>query len=120
MDSDKSITAAANLSAAYTLAKVHNFTLNLNYSRYANTNLVVDEYRRDSGYDFTCSFSYSFSFTAFSIKRRAKEEIMRYGKYEYYSDFSRSAVRERQMLEYQRQKNNENRSKMNSVEAAPF
>ena len=116
MDNDKSITMAANLSAAYTLAKVHNFTLNLNYSRYANTNLVVDEYRRDKGYDFTCSFSYSFSFTAFSIKRRSKEEVARYGKYEYYSDFSRSAIRERQMLEYQRQKNNENRQKMNSVE----
>ena len=120
MDSDKSITAAANLSAAYTLAKVHNFTFNLNYSRYANTNLVVEEYMREKGYDFTCSFSYSFSFTAFSIKRRAKDEIARYGKYEYYSDFSRSAIRERQMLEYQRQKNNENRQKMNSVEASPL
>ncbi|MBQ8543397.1 MAG: hypothetical protein IJ436_07985 [Bacteroidaceae bacterium] len=120
MDSDQSITMAANLSTAYTLAKVHNFTLNLNYSRYTNTNLVLDEYQRDKGYDFTCSFSYSFSFTAFSIKRRAKEEITRYGKYEYYSDFSRSAVRERQMLEYQKQKNNENRQKMNSVEASAF
>lgn len=120
MEADKSITMAANMSAAYTLARVHNFTLNLNYSRYANTNLVLDEYRRDKGYDFTCSFSYSFSFTAFSIKRRAKEEITRYGKYEYYSDFSRSAVRERRMLEYQKQKNNENRSKMNSVEASTF
>ncbi len=120
MDSDKSITAAANISAAYTLAKVHNFTLNLNYSHFANTNLVADEYRHDKGYDFTCSFSYSFSFTAFSIKRRAKEEVARYGKYEYYSDFSRSAIRERQMLEYQRQKNSENRQKMNSVEAAPL
>ena len=118
MDSDKSITVAANLSAAYTLAKVHNFTLNLNYSRFTNTNLVLDEYRQDNGYDFTCSFSYSFSFTAFSIKRRAKEEMARYGKFEYYSDFSRTAVRERQMLEYQRQKNNENRQKMNSVETS--
>ncbi len=120
MDSDKSITAAANISAAYTLAKVHNFTLNLNYSHFANTNLVVDEFRQEKGYDFTCSFSYSFSFTAFSIKRRPKEEVARYGKYEYYSDFSRSAIRERQMLEYQRQKNSENRQKMNSVEAAPL
>ena len=120
MEADKSITMAANMSAAYTLARVHNFTLNLNYSRYANTNLVLDQYQRDKGYDFTCSFSYSFSFTAFSIKRRAKEEITRYGKYEYYSDFSRSAVRERRMLEYQKQKNNENRSKMNSVEASTF
>lgn len=120
MDSDKSITAAANISAAYTLAKVHNFTLNLNYSHYANTNLVLDEFQRDKGYDFTCSFSYSFSFTAFSIKRRAKEEVARYGKYEYYSDFSRRAIRERKLLEYQRQKNDENRQKMNSVEAAPL
>ena len=120
MEADKSITMAANMSAAYTLARVHNFTLNLNYSRYANTNLVLDQYQRDKGYDFTCSFSYSFSFTAFSIKRRAKEEVTRYGKYEYYSDFSRSAVRERQMLEYQKKKNNENRSKMNSVEASTF
>ena len=120
METDKSITVAANFSTAYTLARVHNFTLNLNYSRYTNTNLVLDEYQRDKGYDFTCSFSYSFSFTAFSIKRRAKEEITRYGKYEYYSDFSRTAVRERQMLEYQKQKNNENRRKMNSVEASTF
>ena len=109
---------AANISAAYTLAKVHNFTLNLNYSRYANTNLVYEEYQRDKGYDFTCSFSYSFSFTAFSIKRRSQKDAAKYGKYEYYSDFSRRAIRERQMLEYQKQKNNENRQKMNSVDAS--
>ena len=120
MDDSKSITLAGNLAASYTLAKVHGFTLNLNYSRYANTNLVVNEYQRDKGYDFTCSFSYSYSFTAFSIKRRTKEQIARYGKYEYYSDFSRAAVRERQLLEYQKQKNTENRQKVGSVEAAPL
>ena len=118
MDGDQSVTVAANLSAAYTLAKVHNFTLGINYSRYANTNLVYEEYQHTSGHDFTCSFSYSFSFTAFSIKRRSQEDAARYGKYEYYSDFSRRAIRERQMLEYQKQKNNENRQKMNSVDAS--
>ena len=120
MDGNKSITVAGNLSAAYTLAKVHNFTLGVNYSSYANTNLVQNEFLREKGYDFNCSISYSFSFTAFSIKRRAKEDVARYGKYEYYSDFSRSAVRERQMMEYQKKKNSENRNKMNSVEASPL
>ena len=120
MDSNKSLTLGGNLSAAYTLAKVHNFSLGVNYSSYANTNLVVDEFLREKGSDFSCSLSYSFSFTAFSIKRRPKEQVARYGKYEYYSDFSRAAVRERRMLEHQQKKNNENRNKMNSVEASPL
>ena len=120
MDTNKSLTVGGNLSASYILAKAHNFSLGVNYSSYANTNLVVDEYMRDKGRDFSCSLSYSYSFTAFSIKRRPKEQVSRYGKFEYYSDFSRAAVRERRMLEYQQKKNNENRNKMNSVEASPL
>lgn len=118
MDGSKSITLGGNLSAAYTLAQVHGFSLNLNYSRFSNTNLVASSYQREGGYDFSCSFSYSYSFTAFSIKRRPKEQHSRYGKYEYYSDFSRAAVRERRLLEHQQKKNTENRQRLNSVEAS--
>ena len=118
MDDTRSFTLGGNLSASYTLAKVHSIGVNANYSGFSNTNLVASENRYDKGQDYSFSFSYAYSFTAFSIKRRPKEQIAKYGKFEYYSDFSRAAIRERKLLEQYQKNNVENRQKMNSVDAS--
>ena len=112
MNEDSNISFGGSLSAGYTLADVHNFSLSANYNKFSSTNLVADEYRRDGGFDFSCSVSYAYSFTAFSIKRN-KDKAGK--KYELYSDFSRTARRERAMKAHQEKANQENRKKANSV-----
>jgi hypothetical protein len=112
MNEDSNISFGGSLSAGYTLADVHNFSLSANYNKFSSTNLVADEYRRDGGFDFSCSVSYAYTFTAFSIKRN-KDKAGK--KYELYSDFSRTARRERAMKAHQEKANQENRKKANSV-----
>ena len=112
MNTDSNLSFGGSLSAGYTLADVHNFSLSANYNKFSSTNLVADEYKREGGYDFSCSLSYAYSFTAFSIKRNKGNAGK---KYELYSDFSRTARRERALKAYQENANKENRSKANSV-----
>jgi hypothetical protein len=113
MNTDSNLSFGGSLSAGYTLADVHNFSLSANYNKFSSTNLVADEYKREGGYDFSCSLSYAYSFTAFSIKRNKGNTGGK--KYELYSDFSRTARRERALKAYQENANKENRSKANSV-----
>lgn len=112
MDDDSNLSLGGSLSAGYTLADVHNFSLSANYNKYSSTNLVADEYKRDGGYDFSCSLSYAYSFTAFSVKRNKAGSSK---KYEVYSDFSRTARRERAMKAHQEKMNQQNRQGINST-----
>lgn len=106
MDVSKNLSIGGNLSAGYTIANVHNISLSASYNKYANTNFVAEGYAHDSGYDLSCSLSYSYSFTAFSITRNKDKNSKR--KYEYYSDWSKTARREREMKVFQELKKEDN------------
>lgn len=118
MDDNKNITFGGNITAGYTLAEVHNFSLGANLNSYANTNLVLPGAQNEGGYDLSISFSYSYTFTAFAIRRNSEEEAKRVNKkFNYYSDFSRAARRERELKAYQQQQDAINRENLNSVGA---
>lgn len=117
MDVSKNLTVGGNLSAGYTLAGAHNFSLSANYNKYANTNFVADGYARDNGYDLSCSFSYSYSFTAFSITRNKDKNSKK--KYEYYSDWSKTARREREMKAFQELKGDDGKMNNNNAKNIP-
>ena len=114
MDVSKNLSVGGNLSAGYTLAGVHNFSLSASYNKYANTNFVAEGYARDNGYDLSCSLSYNYSFTAFSITRNKDKNAKK--KYEIYSDWSKTARREREMKAFQESKN-DNSQRNNSINA---
>ncbi|MBO5748752.1 MAG: hypothetical protein J6R48_07050 [Muribaculaceae bacterium] len=114
MDESKNLSVGGNISAGYTIGGVHNFSLSASYNKYANTNFVAEGYARDNGYDLSCSFSYSYSFTAFSITRNKDKNATK--KYEYYSDWSKTARREREMKAFQELKNDD-AQRNNSINA---
>jgi hypothetical protein len=114
MDVSKNLSVGGNISAGYTIAGVHNFSLSASYNKYANTNFVAEGYSRDSGYDLSCSLSYNYSFTAFSITRNKDKNAKK--KYEYYSDWSKTARREREMKAFQELKNDDSQ-RNNSINA---
>jgi hypothetical protein len=114
MDVSKNLSVGGNISAGYTLAGVHNFSLSASYNKYANTNFVAEGYSRDNGYDLSCSLSYNYSFTAFSITRNKDKNAKK--KYEYYSDWSKTARREREMKAFQELKNDDSQ-RNNSINA---
>ncbi len=118
MDMNKNLSVGGTLSAGYTLAGVHNFAFSASYNSYSNTNIVADGYARDGGYDFSCSLSYNYSFTAFSITRNKDKSSKK--KYEYYSDWSRTARREREMKTFQENQNTENRQQQNAKNLPNF
>lgn len=117
MDVSKNLSVGGNLSAGYTLAGVHNFSLSASYNKYANTNFVAEGYARDNGYDLSCSLSYNYSFTAFSITRNKDKNAKK--KYEIYSDWSKTARREREMKAFQELKNDDNTQQRNNSINAP-
>jgi hypothetical protein len=114
MDVSKNLSIGGNLSAGYTIAGVHNLSLSASYNKYANTNFVAEGYSRDNGYDLSCSLSYNYSFTAFSITRNKDKNAKK--KYEYYSDWSKTARREREMKAFQELKNDDSQ-RNNSINA---
>lgn len=117
MDVSKNLSIGGNISAGYTIGGAHNFSLSASYNKYANTNFMAEGYSRDNGYDLSCSFSYSYSFTAFSITRNKDKNSKK--KYEYYSDWSKTARREREMKAFQELKNDDNTQQRNNSINAP-
>jgi hypothetical protein len=114
MDVSKNLSIGGNISAGYSIAGVHNISLSASYNKYANTNFVAEGYARENGYDLSCSLSYSYSFTAFSITRNKDKNSKK--KYEYYSDWSKTARREREMKAFKELKNDDTQ-RNNSINA---
>lgn len=114
MDVSKNLSIGGNISAGYSIAGVHNISLSASYNKYANTNFVAEGYARENGYDLSCSLSYSYSFTAFSITRNKDKNSNK--KYEYYSDWSKTARREREMKAFKELKNDDTQ-RNNSINA---
>ncbi len=113
MDVSQNLSIGGNISAGYTLAKVHSFSFSASYNQYANTNFVADAYARNSGYDLSCTLSYNYTFTAFSITRNKDKNSKK--KYNYYSDWSKTARREREMKAYSEQNTDAHSQRNNSI-----
>lgn len=74
------------LSASYTLKDVHQFSLSGSSNKYVSHNFLADGSVPDeSTTTYMCSLSYSYTFTALHIKRKAEKG----GKRVIYSDFSK-------------------------------
>ena len=69
----KNLSFGADLSASYTLAKVHNFNFGLGFNKYSDTNLSADLSSMGTT-EFTASLGYTYTFTLLEIKRKAEKK----------------------------------------------
>lgn len=97
--SDSNLSLGGYISASYTLATVHQFSLSGSTNSYSSVNQTESGHQKYSSY--TCSLNYGYTFTAFHIKRQAakKGEPNNGKKYTIYSDFSRKLRQEQKAKE---------------------
>ena len=69
----KSLSLGADLSASYTLKKVHMFSSNASFSKYGDVNITKTQSNLN-GTDISVSLNYTYTFTLLEIKRKAKKE----------------------------------------------
>ena len=69
----KNLSFGADLSASYTLAKVHNFNFGLGFNKYSDTNLSADLSSMGTT-EFSASLGYTYTFTLLEIKRKAEKK----------------------------------------------
>lgn len=84
---DKSVnnlSAGGYLTASYTLKDVHQFALSGSMNRFVTQDITLGEDNMNGVMSYTCSLSYSYTFTVFHLKRQAEK-----GKKRYTSDFMR-------------------------------
>ena len=68
----KMLSVGADLSANYTLAKVHNFNFAVGFNKYSDTNPSADMTSIGTT-EFTASLGYTYTFTLLEIKRKAEK-----------------------------------------------
>ena len=69
----KSLSLGADLSASYTLKKVHMFSSSASFSKYGDVNITKTQSNLN-GTDISVSLNYTYTFTLLEIKRKAKKE----------------------------------------------
>jgi len=69
----KMLSIGADLSANYTLAKVHNFNLGVGFNKYSDTNPSADMTSMGTT-EFTASLGYTYTFSLLEIKRKAEKK----------------------------------------------
>ena len=62
-----------DVSANYTLAKVHNFTLSCGFNKYSDTNISTDRSSLGTS-EFTASLVYNYTFSLLEIKKKAEKK----------------------------------------------
>ena len=68
----KMLSFGADLSATYTLAKVHNFNFAVGFNKYSDTNPSADMASMGTT-EFTASLGYTYTFTLLELKRKAEK-----------------------------------------------
>ena len=69
----RNLSIGADLSAGYTLAKVHQFSLTAGFNKYSDTNLS-DDLRSMGTTEINVSLGYNYTFSLLQLKRKAKPE----------------------------------------------
>ena len=69
----RNLSIGADLSAGYTLAKVHLFSLTAGFNKYSDTNLSAD-LRSMGTTEINVSLGYNYTFSLLQLKRKAKPE----------------------------------------------
>ncbi len=72
-DQTQNLSLAVDLSASYTLKKVHSFSLSASVSKYNDINLQQAE-TSYNGTDIRVSLNYLYTFTLLELKRKAKDK----------------------------------------------
>ena len=70
----KSLSLGADLSASYTLKKVHMFSLAASFNKYGDVNITKRRSSLDAT-DITASLNYNYTFSLLEIKRGKRQEV---------------------------------------------
>ena len=72
-DRQRMISVGGYISASYTLAKVHVFSLNASANKYSDTNITSSDESRGTT-EITVSLNYAYTFSLLHLKRKAKDK----------------------------------------------
>lgn len=72
-DQQRMLSIGGYITAGYTLAKVHTFSMNAGINKYSDVNIAKDDESRGTT-EITASLNYAYTFTLLHIKRKAKKE----------------------------------------------
>ena len=72
-DRQRMLSLGGYVSASYTLAKVHVFSLNAGANKYSDTNITSSDESRGTT-EITVSLNYAYTFSLLHLKRKAKEK----------------------------------------------
>ena len=70
-DQQRMLSVGADLSAGYTLAKVHQFSFSAGFNKYSDTNLSADHSSMGTT-EVSLSLGYNYTFSLLNLKRKAK------------------------------------------------
>ena len=70
-DQQRNLSLGIDLSAGYTLAKVHQFSFSAGFNKYSDTNISADRTSMGTT-EVTASLGYNYTFTLLHLKRKGK------------------------------------------------
>ena len=72
-DQQRNLSVGADLSAGYTLAKVHQFSFSAGFNKYSDTNISADRTSMGTT-EINLSLGYNYTFSLLHLKRHAEKK----------------------------------------------